>query len=257
MLRRRVIPVLLVQEGGLVKPRGFRKPSYLGDPINAVRIFNDKEVPELVVLDIGARRQGRGPDLTLVRELATECFVPLCYGGGVSTIEEIGKILEIGVEKVSMNSILFERPRVLTEAAKRFGSQSLVVSIDVRWSWLRGCSAYSLCGTRRQSVGPVEHARRMEEAGAGEILLTAIEREGAMQGYDLELIRSVSEAVDIPVIANGGAGAVEHFRLVVEEAGADAVAAGSFFVFEGPHRAVLISYPDERDLQDALEPGSR
>lgn len=254
MLRRRVIPTLLISEGGLVKPRGFRRPTYLGDPINAVRIFNDKEVPELVVLDIDATRAGRGPDFSLVRELATECFIPLCYGGGVTTVREIGTVLEIGVEKVAMNSVLFEQSGLLTEAARLFGSQSLVASIDARASWPWGVRAYSHGGTRRQKMGPVEHAKLIEGAGAGEILLTSIEREGSMAGYDLDLIRSVAGAVGIPVIACGGAGSADDFRLAVEEGSADAVAAGSFFVFEGPHRAVLISYPDESELRRALEP---
>jgi cyclase len=169
-------------------------------------------------------------------------------------VEEIGSILEIGVEKVALNSVLFDRPELLTAAARRFGSQSLVASIDARRAWPFGVRAYSHGGTRRRGVDPVEHSKAMQDAGAGEILLTSIDREGSMTGYDLALIRSVTEAVGIPVIASGGAGSVEDFRLAVEEGGADAVAAGSYFVFEGPHRAVLISYPDEPELRQALEP---
>lgn len=254
MLRRRVIPCLLLRGDGLVKTRKFRDAKYLGDPINVMRIFNEKEVPEVIVLDISATVERRGPDLSRVAELATECFMPLCYGGGLSTVEQIGSVLELGVEKVSVNTATFENPGLFTEAAKLFGSQSIVVSIDAKSSWPWGERSYSHCGTRRRKVSPVEHAKRMEDAGAGEIFLTSIEREGGMEGYDLELTRSVATAVEIPVIASGGAGSVDHFGVAIREGMADAIAAGSFFVFEGPHRAVLISYPEEVELRRVLEP---
>ena len=252
MLRRRVIPCLLVSDGGLVKTTGFGSPTYLGDPINAVRIFNEKEVPELVVLDIRATQEGRGPNLDLVRDLAAECFMPLCYGGGVTSVDQVGTILGLGVEKVCVNSATYDDPDLITESARRFGSQSLMVSIDAKGGWPWGLRAYSHGATKRQRIDPVAHARQMEAAGAGEVLITSVRDDGRMTGYNVELIRSVSEAVKIPVVASGGAGCIEDFGAAVHEGLADAVAAGSLFVFEGPHRAVLISYPDRADLSAVL-----
>lgn len=254
MIGVRVIPCLLLHEGGLVKTTRFREPKYVGDPINAIKIFNDKEVDELVLLDIGATRAGRGPAYSVIEDVASECFMPLAYGGGIRTLEEARRILKLGVEKVIFNTSAWTRSEVIRGASKEFGAQAVVASIDVRRKLL---GRYEVCveaGSKATGLGPVDYARRMEDLGAGEILLTAIDREGTMKGYDLELIRSVTGAVSVPVIASGGAGSIEDFRQAVTVGRADAVAAGAMFVFHGPHRAVLITYPARNALDAALGP---
>ncbi len=252
MIAARVIPCLLVSDGGLVKTRRFRDPVYVGDPINAIKIFNDKEVDELVLLDIGATRHQRGPAYQLIEDVASECFMPLAYGGGLRTVDEARRIMKLGVEKVIFNTSAWEKSEVIRDASREFGAQAVVASIDVRRKLL---GRYEVCvanGTRGTGVDPVEYAKRMEALGAGEILLNAIDRDGTMEGYDVELIRRVTAALGIPVVAAGGAGSVEHFREAVMTGGANAVAAGAMFVFHGPHRAVLITYPPRAALEAAL-----
>lgn len=248
MLGVRVIPCLLVRGAGLVKTVRFRDPRYVGDPVNAIRIFNDKAVDELMVLDITATEQGRGPPFELLRDLASECFMPLAFGGGIRNLEDMRRILAAGAEKCVVNELALTRLELLSEAAREFGSQSLVVSIDVRKRMLGGYQVHGGRGTRATGLEPLAFARRVEDAGAGEILLTSIERDGTREGYDLELIRRVSDAVRIPVVASGGAGSVEHMLAAIREGHASAVAAGSMFVFTGRHRAVLITYPSEQEL---------
>lgn len=250
MRRVRVIPTLLLHDGGLVKTRNFKRPVYVGDPINTVRIFNEKEIDELVVLDIRASLERRTPDLRRISELAGECFMPLAYGGGITTLDQIRAILNAGAEKIIVNTALTTNPALVMEASRLVGSQSVLVAIDVRRAWFGGYRSFSHSGTRGTGMTPVQLARRAEELGAGEILLTSIDREGASQGYDLHLIREVAEAVSIPVVACGGARALEDFVAAVEEGRASAVAAGSMFVFSGPHRAVLISYPEPNILRE-------
>ena len=250
MLKTRVIPTLLMRNGGLVKTLRFKEPKYVGDPINAIKIFNDKEVDELMLLDINA--SGRGPAFSVIEEVASECFMPLAYGGGIRTVDEARRILRLGVEKVVFNSAAWRQPQVLREASKEFGAQAVVASIDVRRKLF---GRYEVCvdnGTKATGADVVEYAQRLEATGAGEIILTAIERDGLMQGYDLDLIAKVSAAVGIPVIACGGAGSLQHFKDAVEQGGAAAVAAGSMFVFHGPHRAVLITYPSADELERAF-----
>lgn len=247
MRRIRVIPVLLIQDGGLVKSVRFKNHKYVGDPINAVKIFNEKEVDEIVILDISASRQKRPPDVPRIAEIAGEAFMPLAYGGGITHIDQIKSILYEGAEKVVLNTSALSNPQLVSEAARRFGNQSIVVSVDVKKDWLGRYRVYQLNGTKNTGQEPVTFARQMEEQGAGELFLTSIERDGTFEGYDLELIHSVAHAVNIPLVACGGASKVAHFREAVE-AGASAVAAGSMFVFQGPHRAVLISYPDQNIL---------
>jgi cyclase len=248
MLIPRVIPSLLLAGNRLVKTERFRRPTYVGDPINAIRIFNEKEVDELVVLDIEATRRGQGPNLKLLGEIAGECFMPVGYGGGLSTVEQMQQVLALGLEKVILNSVAAERPSMVRAAAERIGSSSVVVSIDVKRRLLGGYRVCTTSATRDTGADPAAYAVRMQELGAGELLLTAVDRDGTGHGYDLELIRRVTAAVDIPVVACGGASGIGDFRLACE-AGASAVAAGSLFVFRRPHRAVLITFPARSELE--------
>jgi cyclase len=246
-----VIPVLLLKGGGLVKSVRFHDYKYVGDPINAVKIFNEKEVDELAIIDIDATRENRPPNFSRITEIVSEAFMPIAYGGGISRIEEIKQILLNGAEKVIINNSATTNSGLITEAARQFGSQSVVVSIDVKKTLLKGNKIFTRNGRHNTGYDPVSFAKKMEEAGAGELLLNSIDRDGSFQGYDLPLIKAVSEAVSIPVIAVGGAASVDDFRLAVEN-GASAVSAGSMFVFQRPHRAVLISYPGQAELKEKL-----
>lgn len=251
MLKTRVIPSLLLRNGGLVKTRRFTDAVYVGDPINAVKIFNDKEVDELAFLDIGATPAGRGPDFELLEAIAAEAFMPFGYGGGIRTVDEVHRLLTLGIEKVILNTAAFDDPGLVGACAEVAGSSSVVVSIDVRTDLFRRRRVMVAGGTRAAGRDPVEMALEMQRRGAGEILLNSIDRDGMGSGYDLRLVSEVSSAVSIPVVALGGAGSLEDMRKAVE-AGASAVAAGSFFVFHGPHRAVLISYPDYKTMERML-----
>jgi cyclase len=243
----RVIPCLLLRGTGLVKTTKFADPKYVGDMINAVRIFNDKEVDEIIILDIEAHA-GRGRiQWDLVTKTASEAFMPMCYGGGVTSVDEIKRLLKAGVEKVSINTAAHDDPRLVENAVKTFGSQAIVGAIDVKKSFLGKYVVVSHGGDRKRSVEVAAWAKALERAGAGEILINSVDRDGTQAGYDLELVRQVTSAVRVPVIASGGAGRLEHFAQAIES-GASAVAAGSMFVFHGPHRAVLITYPDRKDL---------
>jgi cyclase len=238
----RIIPILLLKGDGLVKGIGFKAHKYLGDPINAVKIFNDKEVDELMFLDIEASLKERKPNVEFIRKLADECYMPFGVGGGIRDVEQIRDILEAGAEKVSINTGAVKNPELIKEASSIFGSQSIVVSIDVRKNWL---GQYIVCiksGSEQTGLDPVDWSRKAQDLGAGEILLTRIENDGTMNGYDLVLIRKVAEVLGIPLIASGGAGRMEDFSSAIKE-GASAVAAGAKFVLHGKHRAVLITYP--------------
>lgn len=248
MLMTRTIPVLLLHGKGLEKTRQFDYWKYLGDPVNAVRIFNEKEVDELIVLDIDASRQGFEPRVNEIVELAGECFMPMCYGGGITTVEQIRRLLGEGIEKVSINSGAHDNPRLVEEAARAFGSQSIVAAIDVRETAPGIWTVFSNGGRIDRQVDPVTFAKRMEVAGAGEILLYDIDRDGTKQGYNLDLVRRVSGEVDIPVVASGGAGKLGDFREAIQ-AGAHAVAAGSLFVLIGRLDGVLITYPPQSELE--------
>jgi len=248
MLGTRVIPCLLVKNAGLVKTVRFQDPKYLGDPINIVRIFNDKEVDELVFLDIAATLTNKGPPFDLLAKITSECFMPLGYGGGVCRLEDVKTLLNMGIEKVVINTHAVENPSFIRAVSDIIGSQSVVVSIDVKRNPNGKYEVYTKSGTEPTGKDPVKHALEMEKQGAGELLLNSIDRDGTMQGYDLELIRLVSGAVQVPVVACGGAATVQHLVEAVKKGGASAAAAGSMFVFHGPHRAVLISYPTPREL---------
>lgn len=246
MLIPRVIPCLLLRGTGLVKTVRFADPKYVGDIVNAVKIFNDKEVDEIIILDIEAHARRR-INWELVTSTASEAFMPMCYGGGVTSVDDIRRLLKAGIEKVSINTAAHENPRLIEEAARTFGSQSIVAGIDVKKGFLGRTQVVTHGGKRKQAPDPVAWAKAVERAGAGEILLTSVDRDGTQSGYDLELVRQVTSAVRIPVIACGGAGKVQHFAEAIQS-GASAVAAGSLFVFHGPHRAVLITYPPRAEL---------
>lgn len=243
MIGARVIPCLLLRGHGLVKTKKFKDPVYVGDPVNAVRIFSEKEVDELVILDIDASREGREPNYELIAEIAGECFMPVAYGGGVETLAQARKLIRCGIEKVVINSASIESKGFIREIADVFGSQAVVGSIDARKILLGGHRVFVKSGTVDTKLKPEEHAYSLEKAGVGEILITSIDQDGQMQGYDIELIKKVSSKVSVPVVACGGAGTLDHMRKAIRESGASAVSAGSMFVFYGKHRAVLINYP--------------
>lgn len=251
MLRPRIIPCLLVHRGGLVKTRQFAEPKYVGDPINAVRIFNEKQADELMVLDIDATAQRRAPDLQMIENLAAECRMPLCYGGGVDSVKTALEIFGLGVEKIALGRAAADKPQVVEALAERVGRQSVVVVMDVK----RCGESYRVFvqnGTQRTDWEPVDFARRMEELGAGEIVVNSIDQDGMMQGYDLGLLRRVRESIGIPLTALGGAGKLADFGRLIEEFGLVGAAAGSVFVFKGVFRAVLINYPSPEEKQRLL-----
>ncbi|MEW5991535.1 MAG: AglZ/HisF2 family acetamidino modification protein [Chloroflexota bacterium] len=245
----RVVPALLVQDGALVKTTRFADPRYVGDPINAVRIFNDKEADELVLLDIAATRSGRDPDEAMINEVASEAFMPVAYGGGVRDVQTATRLIQLGVEKVIVNSAAVDAPDRVEEIARHLGSSTLVVSIDAKRRDDGAFEVVTRGGTHETGLDVRGHARRVVGLGAGEILLTAVDRDGTRQGYDIDLVRSVSTLVDVPVIACGGAGSLADLEAVVRIGGAAAAAAGSLFVFHGRHLAVLITYPSYEERE--------
>lgn len=252
MLRPRIIPCLLIHKGGLVKTTQFGDPKYVGDPLNAVRIFNEKEVDELIVVDIDASRVGRPPDEALIAKLAAECRMPLCYGGGVKTVDQIERLIALGVEKVALGSAAVSNPELIAHASERVGSQSMVGVIDVKATGLlRRSEVVMLNATSRTGLEPVEFARKLQTLGVGEILLNSVDRDGRMQGYDLELLERVRQAVSIPMTVIGGAGSLDDIRALVQRHPVIGAAAGSLFVFKGKYRAVLINYPS-RSERDSL-----
>lgn len=242
-LFNRVIPCLLLQNGGLVKTARFRKPRYVGDPINAIRIFNEKYVDELVLLDIAASRTGADPDYDLIARIAGECFMPLCYGGGIRDIAQARRLIAAGVEKIAVNSTAIDRPGLIGELAVELGASSVVAAIDVKRDLLGRRRVFHPGKRRLTSLDPVAHASSLVEAGAGELFVNSVDRDGMFCGFDNRLVADIAAAVKVPLIACGGAADLDDMRGVIE-AGASAAAAGSMFVFYGPHRAVLISYPD-------------
>ncbi|MBX3165261.1 MAG: AglZ/HisF2 family acetamidino modification protein [Bacteroidetes bacterium] len=246
----RVIPSLLISNGGLVKSVRFKDYKYIGDPINAVKIFNDKEVDEIVIIDIDATRNNRSPNIEKIQEVASEAFMPLSYGGGITKLEEVKSLFYNGVEKVIINKSAHTQPSLITETAKIFGSQSVIVSIDVKKSWMGGYKIYTDNGKKSTQLKPEEFAKQMQNLGAGEILLNNIDRDGTFQGYDTEFIERVSSSVSIPLIALGGAANLNDFKLA-KKAGASAVSAGSMFVFMGQSRdSILINYPSQSDITE-------
>lgn len=249
--RPRLIPCLSIINQDLVKTTRFKNPRYLGDPINAVKIFNDKGVDELCILDITASKEDRGPQMEYLQDIASEAFMPLSYGGGITNIDQMQKLFHMGYEKVIVNTAFYQNPHLITAAADLAGSQSIVVSIDVKNEIFGKKYCYSTDGTVRVGKDPVVIAKKAEDLGAGEILLNSISNDGVMEGYDLKLVKSVSEAVNIPVIACGGAGSILDFKKVLREGKAHAAAAGSLFVYYGSEKAVLINVPEEEELLES------
>lgn len=250
-MRPRVIPILLIHNQRLVKTVRFKEETYVGDPINAVKIFNEKEVDELIILDIGATAEKTPIDWGMISNLANECFMPFCYGGGVRSVDDFKKILSIGVEKVSINTAAIENVTLISDMAKHSGSQSVVASIDVKKDWLGRYRVFGIRGKKNTALDPVHFAKELENRGAGEILVNSVDRDGTYEGYDTHLIQKVSESVRIPVIACGGAKNVDNLKEVLHN-GASAAAAGSLFVFYGVHRAVLINYPSAEVIGSLL-----
>lgn len=251
MLRPRIIPVLLLKGRGFYKTTRFSKPVYVGDPINTLRIFCEKEADEVVVVDISATAEGRGPRLDVLRDITDECFMPLAFGGGIRSVNHAREILNLGVEKVVINTALYEEPELIRRIAEFAGSSSVVVSIDAKKKLFGGYQAYVRAGQKNTGRSPSELARDAERLGAGEILLNSIDRDGTQAGYELALVEEVINSVDIPVVACGGASGLPDFREALVT-GADAAAAGSLFVFQGKHRAVLISYPTADEISKLI-----
>lgn len=253
MLIPRVMPCLLLKNGSLVKTIKFQDPRYIGDPINAVRIYNEKEVDELIFLDITATIEKRRPPFDVLTQIASECFMPVAYGGGIRDLDDAEAIFKLGIEKIAINSYAVEHPAFIRAAADKFGSQSIVVAIDVRKKRSGGYEVVTRGGKHSTKLDPVKWAVQMAQTGAGEILLTAVDRDGTQEGYDIELIRSVTSVVNIPVIACGGASNLVDFANAVKQGGASACAAGSMVVYFGRNRAVLINYPERCELEDVLK----
>ena len=253
MLKTRIIPCLLLRNESLVKTVQFKKFGYIGDPANTCRIFNELEVDELVFLDITASREKRGPNFKILQEIAAECFMPLSYGGGICSLQEAERIFNIGFEKIVLNTYPFENPNIINDLAKAFGSQSVIVAIDVRKSLFGKYQVFGLSATDNKKKSPVEWAKEVQERGTGEILLTSVDQEGTWKGFDIELTAQVSNVVSIPVIANGGAGCVEHIGTAVKVGGASAVALGSMVVYQGKDLGVLVNFPEQEDLEKELK----
>jgi cyclase len=246
-MNARYIPILLLKDGGLYKTRRFGNETYIGDPINTIKIFNDKLVDELVFLDISAAKRTSKPNIEMLREIAGECFMPLAYGGGITSVEQVREILAIGFEKIVVNSAAWTDPDLVPSLARVFGSSTIVGSIDVKKSWTGREKVYIQGGRTAISIGVVEWSKELERRGVGEIMINSIDRDGEMIGYDLDLIKRVADAVSVPVIAAGGARNLDDLKAAILEAGAQAAAAGAMFVFQGKHRAVLISYPGPKE----------
>ncbi len=255
MLRSRIIPCLLIHKGGLVKTVKFGEPKYVGDPLNAVRIFNEKEVDELMVVDIDASQKNQPPNEALIANLAAECRMPLCYGGGVRTAEQVSRLIALGVEKVAISSAAVNDPDLIPRAAAQVGSQSIVGVIDYKSATLlRKPEVMILNGKKRTGIDPVAFAQKLQALGVGEIVLNAVDRDGTMAGYDLDMVATIRAQTDVPLTVLGGAGSIDDIGALVDQHRVIGAAAGSLFVFKGKYRAVLINYPD-RSSRDKLTGG--
>ena len=248
MIRTRLIPVLLLKDRGLVKTTNFKSPSYVGDPRNALKIFNEKEVDELCFLDISAGRESSRPNFELLEEIVSEGFMPIAYGGGIRSLDDIHRLFKIGIEKVVLNSIIFQTPSLIFEAAQIYGEQSIVLSFDLKHNkgWFgvnKGYSIYTNSGKKKITGDYLQIIKELVALGAGEVLVNSIDKDGTREGLDIELLDSISKILDVPVIGCGGVGSLNHIKEAVDKTRLSAIAAGSFFVYHGKHRAVLITYP--------------
>lgn len=253
MLRPRIIPCLLVHDKGLVKTVRFKDPKYVGDPINAVRIFNEKEVDELVVLDIDASVNDREPDYKMIENLAAECRMPLCYGGGIKNAQQAQRIFSLGVEKIAMSSAVIENESIIKEIGDIVGIQSVIVVLDVKKKLLGGYEVYIRNGTKATGKNPVQYAKHLQDLGVGEIILNSIDNDGVMKGFDLSLIEKLREVLHIPLTVLGGAGSLEDIKKVIQKFGVLGVSAGSLFVFKGVYKAVLINYPNRNEKENIFQ----
>ncbi len=247
MLRSRIIPSLLIHENGLVKTVNFKNPKYVGDPINAVKIFNEKEVDELAIFDIDATVSGNEPNYSLIERLANQSRMPLCYGGGVKTIKQAHKIFSLGVEKIAISSAIISNPQLITKIAERVGAQSVIVVLDVKKKLFGGYEIYTHNGKIKTNTDLFNFVREAQKLGAGEIIINSIDRDGTMKGYDLDLINKVRGETSLPITVLGGAGSLEDIEKIIDKNGVIGVAAGSLFVFKGPYKAVLINYPSKNE----------
>jgi len=245
MLRPRILPSLLIHKNGLVKTVNFKNPKYVGDPINAVKIFNEKEVDELAVFDIDATVLGKEPNYSLIERLASQSMMPLCYGGGVKTVEQAQRIFSLGIEKIALSSAVLQNPQLITEIADRVGAQSVIVVLDVKKKLLGGYEVYTHNGKKATGINPFKFVEEAQKLGAGEIVINSIDKDGVMKGYELDLIAKVREKISLPMTVLGGAGSLDDIEKVINQHGVIGVAAGSLFVFKGPYKAVLINYPTQ------------
>lgn len=245
MLRPRIIPSLLIHENGLVKTVNFKNPKYVGDPINAVKIFNEKAVDELAIFDIDATVLGKEPNYSLIERLASQSMMPLCYGGGVKTVEQAQRIFSLGIEKIALSSAVLQNQKLITEISDRVGAQSVIVVLDVKKKLLGGYEVYTHNGKKATGINPFKFVEEAQKLGAGEIVINSIDKDGVMKGYDMDLIAKVREKISLPMTVLGGAGSLQDIEKVIDVHGVIGVAAGSLFVFKGPYKAVLISYPTQ------------
>lgn len=247
MLRPRIIPSLLIQDNGLVKTVNFKNPKYVGDPINAVKIFNEKEVDELAIFDIDATVKGLEPNYSLIERIANQSRMPLCYGGGVKTIEQAQKIFGLGIEKIALSSSVLQNPKLITQIADRVGAQSVIVVLDVKKKLLGGYEVYTHNGKKATGINPFKFIEDAQSLGAGEIVINSIDQDGIMKGFDMFLIEKSRERSSLPMTVMGGAGSLEDIKNVIEKHKIIGVAAGSLFVFKGKYKAVLINYPNKSE----------
>jgi imidazole glycerol-phosphate synthase subunit HisF len=251
MLKHRVIPCLLLRNGGLVKTLKFSDAKYVGDPINAIRIFNDKEVDELMVLDITASKEKKEPNYALIEQFASECFMPLSYGGGIKNMEQAQRLFNSGIEKICLQTSVLDDLSLVKNLSDKWGSSSILVSIDVKRNWMGQPKLYAAATGKTSDKKWTDFMQEAVKAGAGEIVLNAVDKDGTMKGMDIELIKEAAKILSVPLVAVGGVGSLVDIKAAVD-AGANAVSAGAFFVFQGPHRAVLITYPKYNELVQLL-----
>lgn len=253
MLSVRVIPCLLLQEGGIVKTKKFKNPRYIGDPINVVKILNEKEVDELIFLDIDASPSGRQPDYELVKTITNECFMPFSYGGGISTLEQASTLFSLGVEKVIIGTTAIENKKLISDIAAIYGNQSVVATINIKKDILKRPRLYNPSKKKLHKINLIAYCQKLVDAGAGEIFLNFIDRDGMKNGYDGDVIKLLSDSVSVPITVCGGAGSLEDMRVAVKEFGASAVSAGSLFVYHGKRDAILVNYPDYSKLVELFK----